>query len=479
MISSEVESLARTGGLGDVANQLSRALADAGHDVLVVTPKYGSTTMPATTRRWDAAVRVTVGQAGTFDVGVVESRLGRARALLLDVPSLFDRAGIYADAHGPFGDNELRFCVMSRAALAVAERAWDLHASSGSSAHEDVVIHAHDWHAAPAILYARAGASAFWSQVRTVFTIHNLAYQGDMPLERARQLGFAEAHFSSYILEHVGKANMMKGATALVDRITTVSHTYAREILTDEFAFGLGLHLRAHAQNLVGIENGIDTAAADPRTDTSITRTYGVDDAAAGKAANKHALMAELALESDEDKPLFANISRLSWQKGIDLVLPHVPRMVDEGARFVFVGTGDPPLEAALRALEKRYPRRVSARIGFDPKLAQRVYAASDFMIVPSRFEPCGLVQMYAMRYGSIPVVTAVGGLKDTVHEDDTNGTGIVAPRPTEADVRAALDRALALTEHPERVHAMRRRAMERDSSWIVPAAAYARLYEP
>lgn len=475
MVSSEVETLARTGGLGDVVNQLSRALAAAGNDIRIVTPRYGNSVVPAGAKRWATPVRVPLGGVGTFDVSVLEAPLGSEagpRVLLLDVPELYGRDGIYGDAHGAFGDNDLRFALMSRAALAVAERAWNVHGGC-----EKVVLHAHDWHAAPSILYARGAASPMWSKARTVFTIHNLAFQGELTLERARQLGFSDIHFSSYVLEHLGKANLMKGATALADCVTTVSRNYAKEILTDDFAFGLGLHLRAHADKLTGIENGIDAESFDPRTDRVIACNYDSHDVAAGKSANKHALMTDLGLDAGEDAPVVANISRLTWQKGIDLVLPHVSRMVEQGARLVFVGQGDAPLEDALRALETRFPRRVAVRITFDATLARRVYAGSDFVVVPSRFEPCGLVQMYAMRYGAIPIVTAVGGLRDTVLEDANVGTGLVAPHPSEQDVGAALDRALAMEQDVTRLVRTRLRAMARDSSWTAPAEAYARLY--
>lgn len=477
MISSEVESLARTGGLGDVVEALSLALAERGEQVLVVTPLYGVSRVPRTTVRWPGTVSVRHGW-GPGDVrhaGVVEletSRFpsgGSRRVCLLDDPGLYDRAGIYGDAHGVFGDNELRFAVMSRGGLEIAARAWE----GGPD-----VIHAHDWHASFAVLYARLVMGEHWANKPVLFTVHNLAFQGVLDEGALDRLHLPRAAFRPELLWHQGNVNLMKGATALADWITTVSPTYAREILTPEMGFGLDEHLRAHQHRLAGILNGIESRF-DPRTDNAIAFRYDVDTAPAGRAECKAALAAEAGLEPGEG-PLFGGVTRLSWQKGIDLLLPLLGEIVDRGGRVVLVGQGDADLESALVHAAERFRGKVAVRLAFDPPLSRRVYAGSDFFFVPSRFEPCGLTQMYAMRYGAVPIVTDVGGLHDTVEPIDVaenHGTGFLAPHADHASLRAATNAAFELYADPSALHRASARGMLKEFSWDGPARRYEELY--
>ncbi|MBX3189743.1 MAG: glycogen/starch synthase [Labilithrix sp.] len=486
MISSEVESLARTGGLGDVVDALSLALAERGAQVMVVTPLYGVTRLPRATHRWpgEVVVRWGWGPADVRHGGVVEletSRFdsgGSRRVCLLDDPGLFGRAGIYGDAAGAFGDNDLRFAVMSRGALEIAARAWD----GGPD-----VIHAHDWHATFAVLYAKLVMGEHWANKPVVFTIHNLAFQGVLDDGALDRLHLPRVAYVPEILRHEGNVNLMKGATALADRITTVSPTYAREILTPEFGFGLDLHLRAHQSKLVGIINGIDETLFDPRTDVALAAQYDLAGAGLGRAECKDTLAAEVGLDAGAG-PLFGAVSRLTWQKGIDLLIPLLGDIVERGGRVLLVGQGDADIEAELAAAARRFPGRVAVRIAFDPPLSRRVYSGVDFFFVPSRFEPCGLTQMYAMRYGAIPIVTDVGGLHDTVEpitsERGTGrgtgtrtGTGLVAPW---ADVEALKKVTLAAFDlHADgpAMAAARASAMRKSFSWAAPAADYAALY--
>lgn len=473
MISSEVESLARTGGLGDVVEALSLALARIGHDVLVVTPLYGVTRVPKVTTRWPSTVptRYGWGPSDVRDLGIVELETvcfasgGKRRVCLLDDPGLFQRHGIYADAWGPFSDNAQRFAVLSRGGLEVAARVWE----DGPD-----VVHAHDWHASFAILYAKLVMGEKWAKTPAVFTIHNLAFQGTFDESVLDELHLPRAAYKPEILWHDGKVNLMKGATALADKITTVSPTYAKEILTPEGGFGLDLHLRAHAHRLVGIVNGIDTDRFDPRTDNALAMRYDETTFDAGRAVCKAALVKEVGLDAG-DGPLFGLVSRLTWQKGIDLVLPLLDDLVELGARFVLVGQGEPHVEDQLLDAAERHPGKVAVRIAFDPPLSRRVYAGSDFFLVPSRFEPCGLTQMYAMRYGAIPIVTDVGGLHDTVTPVDAGGTGLVAKEPTAPAVKEACEAALALPADAR--SAAIRRGMTKDFAWTGPAKAYEALY--
>jgi starch synthase len=477
MISSEVESLARTGGLGDVVAALSLALAELGEDVVVITPLYGVTTVPTNTKRWYGTVEVRHGW-GADDVrhvGVVELETvrfpsgGMRRICLVDDPALFARAGIYGDAQGAFGDNELRFAVMSRGALEIGARLWE----GGPD-----VIHAHDWHASFAVLYARLVMGEHWRRKATVFTVHNLAFQGVLDEGALDRLHLPREAYRPEILWHRGNVNLMKGATALADRITTVSPTYAREILTPELGFGLDEHLRAHEAKLAGILNGIDDRF-DPRTDTAIAQTFDVATAGPARSANKAALAKEVGLDAG-DGPLFGCVTRLTWQKGIDLLVPILGEIVERGGRVLVVGQGDGDLESSLLVAAERFRGRVAVRIAFDPPLSRRVYAGADFLFVPSRFEPCGLTQLYAMRYGAIPIVTDVGGLHDTVEPIDPahdRGTGFLAAHADVPSLRGATIAAFELWRDRGLLVEASARGMREDFSWTLPAERYRTLY--
>jgi len=476
MVSAEVESFARTGGLGDAVEGLARALAALGADVVIVTPRYAITRPPRVASWWPETVPARVGwgphevrTAGVLEVPVETPGPGRVRACLLDDPLLFDRGGIYGDAHGEFGDNPLRFAALGRGALSVADRVWGpLHDGGGPD-----VIHVHDWHASFALLYARLTMGERWRSVPQVFTIHNLAFQGLLGANALDVYALPGAAFHPGLFEQDGHVNLMKGAIGLADRVVTVSASYAQEILTPEFGNGLDGFLRGHAGKLISIENGIDVAAFDPTRDAALAARFDADTATEGRLVNKAALLAEVGLDGG-DAPLFAAVTRLSHQKGIDLTLDVVPGLVDRGARVLLVGTGDPALEVAVRSIAARYPGRVAARITFDAALARRVFGGTDFLLIPSRFEPCGLTQMYAMRYGALPVVTPVGGLRDTV----TPSTGVVAAGRDAAALWEACARALELHADPARRAGMTRAAMARDSSWSRAAAAHLALYE-
>jgi starch synthase len=476
MISSEVESLARTGGLGDAVEALSRALVALGLDVLIVTPRYGVTRVPTDARWWSTSVQAPLGPGRTRSLGVLEARLGARgpRVCMVADDPLFGRDGIYGDRFGAFGDNDLRFATLSSAALSVAERAW------GGELPD--VVHAHDWHATLALLYARRTRGASWARVPTVLTIHNLAYQGAFGAGELEELGIPREVWEEGLFRHDEKINLMQGGIQLADRVTTVSPTYAREIQQPQHGHGLDAVVRANAGKLVGIVNGIDTESFDPRTDGAIVQRYGEADALAGKRECRRALCAELGLDDGPAAgPLFASVSRLDWLKGVDLFLAVLPALVDRGARAVLVGTGDAHLEEALHAAGQRWPSRVATRVAFDPLLARRVFAGADFVMVPSRQEPCGLTQMYGMRYGAVPIVSPVGGLCDTVEPLDAahaTGTGLVAAAVDPSYLLIACEDALGVSRDPVAWSALVARAMLRDSSWTASARRYATLYE-
>jgi len=472
MISSEVESLARTGGLGDVVEALSLAIAELGHEVLVVTPLYGVTRLPASTMRWPGTVPIRFGwgEGDVRDASIVEvdpiafPSGGTRRICLLDDPGLFHRQGIYDDMWGPFGDNALRFAVMSRGGLEVAARAW----SGGPD-----VIHAHDWQATFAILYAKLVMGEHWAKKPCIFTVHNLAFQGVLDETSLDKLHIPRDAYRPEVLWQDGHVNLIKGASALADKITTVSPTYAREILTPEGGFHLDAHLRAHAHKVVGILNGIDVKRFDPATDTSLLAPYDRSSFERGRAACKEALANELGLEPGAG-PIFGCVARLTWQKGIDLFLPLFHELVDRGARIVVVGQGERSLEDQLMWAADASKGKIAVRIAFDPPLSRRVYAGADFFVVPSRFEPCGLTQMYAMRYGSLPVVTDVGGLHDTVDAE----CGFVATRADVSPLRTACLEALETFGDRKKFSARVATAMAKNFAWAGPAREYVDLYE-
>ncbi len=479
MVSAEVESLARTGGLGDAVFALSHALADAGVEVLVVTPLYGVTRPPTAPVAWERGVHVPVGaalrHARVLELPRSTRAGGYVRTCLLDDPELFGaRDGIYGDRAGAYGDNDLRFATLSRGALEIAARVFG---EPGVGQGPDIV-HAHDWHAALAVLYAKTAMGPAWARKASVFTLHNLAYQGLFGAPAVGRLGLPASLFRPELGEQLGALNLVKAATALADRVTTVSPTHAQEVLTEAGGFGLDQHLRAHRGKLRGILNGIDAARFDPSIDGEIAQSYDLGSFARGREACKRGLCEELGLSPEG--PLFGLVSRLTPQKGVDLFLGAVEALVERGASVVLLGTGDPDLETALLEPARRHPNRVAARTSFDAGLARRIYSAADFLAVPSRFEPCGLTQLYAMRYGALPVVTQVGGLADTVSPVralEQTGTGLCAERADLHSLLAACDDAFVLYGDKPALHAAITRAMARDSSWESSARAYLDLY--
>ncbi|MBI3725827.1 glycogen synthase, partial [bacterium] len=312
------------------------------------------------------------------------------------------------------------------------------------------------------------------------FTIHNLAYQGVHDGRIFPYTGLSDDAFTPSGLEYYGEVGFLKAGLVYADAITTVSPTYAREIQTAELGRGLDGVLRARAAHLSGIVNGIDATSWDPAADPALARRFSRDDLDA-RGENKAALLRELGLDPDATAPLLATVTRLDPQKGIDLIVAAAPELVSRGARLAIVGTGDPSLEARVRELAERFPGKVAARLAFDAALARRVYAGADVFLVPSRFEPCGLNQQYALRYGAVPVVRRTGGLADTVIDADEHaaaGTGFVFLEPTPRAFALAVERALRAFADRSRFREVQRRGMARDGSWDAPARAYVSLYE-
>lgn len=469
---SEVYPLIKTGGLADVAYALPMALHQAGVDVRIILPAYQGALHAAA----DAAVAAAPQLAGTGAQILQTTIPGTTLPVyLVHAPALFNRPGTpYEDVSGKeWPDNAARFGLFCRAVAAVGLGCEGLHWRPD-------VLHCNDWHTglAPALLASKAGRPA------VVFSIHSLAYQGIFPYATFTALNLPQTFWSPDMLEFNGMMSFMKAGLVCADRITTVSPTYAAEILTPEYGCGLEGLLRRRREQLSGILNGVDYGVWDPRADREISHRYA-SDSLTRKRDNKLALQHELGLEADADLPLLAHIARLTWQKGTDLLLAAVPELLGASdAQCVVLGTGDAGLQAALRDAAQRWPGRVAVHIGYSEPLAHRIQAGADMMVLPSRFEPCGLTHLYSLRYGTVPIVRATGGLADTVVGADPDtlpagtatGFHFLAAEP--AALLGAVERALALWESSTQAwQQIVRTGMAQDFNWTQSAKAYLKIY--
>jgi starch synthase len=470
----------QTGGLADVAGALPAALERTGRvECAVFSPLYRGMRAKIEAQGAtvdDSGVIVTVPLAGRrLSARFVRVRRpGAATLYLLDYPAFYDRDGLYMTAEGrDHHDNHLRFALLCRAALEAAPRLM------GGAPH---VFHAHDWHAGLVPVYLRA----YYGRRHpvSVFTIHNLAYQGVFHKDVLPALDLDWSVFTAARMEYYDYLSLLKGGVAYADAVTTVSPSYAYEIRTPQFGHNLDAFLRHQARNLHGILNGIDTESWDPARDRAIAANYDCDTLERGKRQCRRALAEEFGLPLGERDILLAVVSRFTGQKGLDLVAELVPELAALGARLVVLGSGESAIEDRFRYLARVFSQHLAVRVGFDVTLSRRIYSGADAVVVPSRFEPCGLTQMYAMRYGSVPIVHAVGGLRDTVLDPGDHalcrgqGTGFRFEHPTAAGLRWAVGRAARLfRENPEGWRRISRAGMQCDWSWDEPAREYLRLY--
>ena len=474
MVSAEYAPLAKAGGLGDAVASLSGALSARGHDVKVVLPLYGDLDRERFGIEPAAGIPALPLRLGRV---LYEVRLHRWRdsagpeVVLLENDALFGRPGVYGyGATGEFEDAARRQALLGAGALMVPQLLdW-----------APQVIHAHDAAACLALVYL-----ACWDVSRTglhgagsLLSIHNLAHQAVYPHEDFRHLDLPQrVAWHPGEMEFHGRLNFMKAGILFADRVTTVSPTYAREVVRDPAA-GCGLEgvLAELGGRFGGILNGMDTAAWDPNTDPALPAHFNREDLS-GKAACRDALLAECGLEGDG--PLLGSVGRLVHQKGYDLLVDAADGLVDDGWRLVVLGTGEAHLAEGLHAAAARRPGRVVFFDRFDEELARRIYAGADAFAMPSRFEPCGLAQMYALRYGTVPIVRRTGGLADTVPDAaEPDGLGFVFDAPEAEALREALTRAHALWRDREAWGRLQRRGMTVDFGWSGPAAAYEHLYE-
>jgi starch synthase len=461
---AEMSPLAKVGGLADVAGSLPKALVARGQDVRVILPLHaGVQTAVHGFHRVLADVPVATPR-GPELVSIWEGEVGGVTVYLVDAADVFERPAIYGEP-----DDTQRYLFFSDAVLATVPQLQWL----------PDVLHLHDWHTAFVAARLRADAGHPLARSALVLTIHNLAFRGDFDADFARANGLTAPRVAG-VQEGMLASAMALGILA-ADAVSTVSETYAREILTPEYGAGLDPLLRRRAGDLFGIVNGIDPQAFDPATDPYITARFSAENPAP-KAEDKAALQAEMGLPVEPRAPLVGTVNRLFWQKGMDIAAEGVREaLADTPLQFVVLGTGEREYEERLLDLERRFPRNVKVVLAYDATLGQRIYAGSDIFLMPSRYEPCGLGQMIAMRYGAVPVVRRTGGLADTVPDDDEHpGDGVGFQfGPAEGPALAeALRRAVSAYQDAARWRGIMHRGMTRDLSWMEAAPKYVRLYE-
>ncbi len=475
LIGSEALPFSKTGGLGDVLGALPAAIARLGWDVTLVLPKYRGTSPGGT---FVERLPITVG-AFSREVSLYESALGDARVLLVDCPELYDRDAIYGVGHDDYPDSPLRFAFLVRTALEYAAR----------PERRPSIVHAHDWQAglAPVYLRTRYADHPVLGGTPSVFTIHNLAYQGIAEPDWLPRLDLPWDLLSIDRMEYWGRISLLKGGITDATLVTTVSPRYAAEIQTPAFGFGFDGVLRSRAGVLAGVLNGIDTAVWDPARDPWLPSPYGPADLS-GKARAKRALLERFGLPADAQamaRPLIGMVSRMVDQKGFDLVAAAAGDLARLDVAFTVVGTGEARYEEMWRRLAASRPGRIGVYVGFDEGRAHLVEGGADIFLMPSRFEPCGLNQMYSLRYGTVPVVRGVGGLADTVRDAESGdgrlprgANGFVFEEASGEALVGAIHRALAQFARPRRWRALQAAGMRADHSWDRSAREYVKIYK-
>ena len=480
IISSEVVPFAKTGGLGDVCGSLPIALEQLGHQCSVFLPCYRSAIHSGLPIE-STPIAFTIPMGGRHVAcRISKSRLPNSQVTIyfVDQPTYFDRDGLYGDKQGEFRDNCERFAFFCRATMeAISQMGLDID-----------VVHSHDWQAGLMPAYVTTGFGGYeWARrAKSVMTIHNLAYQGrfwhyDMVLT-----GLDWQYYNWQQMEFYGQLNLMKTGIAFADAVTTVSPTYAREITEPEHGCALDGTLRDRRQSLIGIVNGVDYSHWNPAVDRYITKKFDVSTWQAGKAECKRALQAALGLAEESNTPLIGIIGRLADQKGWDLIIPLLQRALTEmSVQWVILGTGEERYAQQLTQLAAHSTRKIAVKLEFAEPLAHQIEAASDMFLMPSRYEPCGLNQLYSLRYGSVPIVHSTGGLVDTVTDttpqslaDDT-ATGFRFDGYSLDSLRAAVDRAVTMFRtQPELWEQIVTQGMQQDWSWRQSAGAYERVYQ-
>jgi starch synthase len=473
LASSEVHPFSKTGGLADMVGALGKALARAGHEARIVTPLYpGIREQFPELRPVDWWLDLPLG-AGRVHGELFSLEVERGLTVyFIRQPDFFDRPGIYQENDVSYPDNAARFIFFSKCVAHLARYLpW-----------RPEIVHLHDWQTAlvPALMLHQKQAEGWGNPPRTCLTIHNLAYQGVFPAGAFALTNLPPEFFTVDGAEFYRQMNYLKAGIVFADVITTVSPRYAREITTGEFGCGLDDQLRRRQNRLFGILNGMDCDEWNPERDPFLPHAYSAARPA-GKAANKLALQTELGLPPAKAVPLFGTISRLAEQKGVDIELGALVEMLSANIQFVLLGSGSPVYERGYRELARRFPGRVAVRLGYDEPLAHRIEAGCDFYLMPSRFEPSGLNQMYSLRYGAIPIVRVTGGLDDSVidlTQDAGQANGIKFREYSARALAKAMRKALALYQQPRLLQRYRRNGMKVDFSWERAVGEYVNIYE-
>jgi starch synthase len=467
MVSSEASPWAKSGGLADVLGALPGALARLGHQVATVIPRY-SVTKKAPAKRVARGLRIPVG-GHVYEVAIWQLTAGEGTVFFVDEPGLFDRPGLYGDGGWDYLDNHIRFGLLSKAALEISRRLFPAD-----------IVHCHDWQASlvPAYLKDPRMVDPAWLGIRTLLTIHNLGYQGVFDKSALVDLGLPAEFDTPDGMEFWGKISLLKGGIVFADALNTVSKKYAEEIQTLEYGFGLDGLLRNRRDVLSGIVNGADYRRWNPETDPHLPAHYSSNDLT-GKETCKRELLREMGLpERAMGRPLLGIISRFAGQKGLDLIGEAAQQLFQDDVYLAVLGNGEAHLEGMFRTLQGQFPDRVSVRFGYDDPLAHRIEAGADIFLMPSRYEPCGLNQIYSLRYGTVPVVRATGGLDDTITAAPApDATGFKFLDYNGSALLEAIRQACRQWTGRKAWAEMMVRGMQKDYSWTASAGEYSRLY--
>ena len=462
MVSSEAAPYAKTGGLADVVGALPAALEQLGHQVAVLIPRYAGT-VARSPRQVTEPFEVQLGPYAWRPA--VYTTEEDSPFFFLNLPEFYARDGIYGDRRGDFGDNDLRFGMLSLAVFEFARRMF-----------RPDIIHCHDWQTGltPAYLKTWLTQDPTFYKTKSIETIHNLGYLGLFGRGSLERVGLPPWLFRTDLVEFHGGISLLKAGLVYADALTTVSPRYAQEIQTPEHGYGLEGLLRARSQDLIGILNGVDYSKWNPETDPAIPANYSAADLS-GKTVCKRELLREFGLEGAPlDRPLIGIVSRLTSQKGSDLILDAASALFREDVYMVVLGSGEPNFEQMFRQIRDAFPARVGLRLGYDDALAHRIEAGADMFLMPSRYEPCGLNQIYSLRYGTVPIVRATGGLDDTIDGE----TGFKFWEYSGYALLLAMQAALRAWADRDRWTRMVRTGMARDFSWMASAVQYAEVYE-
>ena len=481
-LSSEAVPFAKTGGLADVCGTLPREVSRQGHRCTVIIPAFESVRHSGCDiEATDLSFAIPMGPAKLIGGRLLKSHLpdSDVNVLMIDQPHYFGRKSLYGDASGDYPDNAERFAFFCRAALIALERLGE----------KVDILHCNDWQTGliPGLIAAEPERYPTVAEAATIMTIHNMAYQGQFSAETFPLTGLDWSHFTHETFEFYGHLNFLKAGIAASDLVTTVSPRYAVEIQTPYHGCGLDGVIASRGGRVHGITNGIDTSVWNPETDPKLSARYGIGNWQQGKLANKRSLQQEFRLEESDETPMIGLVGRLAEQKGWDLILPVIARHVSEGrpTQWMILGSGDPQIESELSQLALAAPQQVAAHLGFNDSLAHRIEAAADLFVMPSHYEPCGLNQLYSLRYGTVPVVTATGGLADTVVDTtaeslaNETATGFHLWENSPNGLDEAIGRALQLRFHEKKNWKdLVVRAMASDWSWRKSASQYVSLYE-